>query len=148
MGYKSQRASRYSAETSSLIRFNVMQAIEELAQFNGVDIETIKTSEPYCITLSSVTSQKIAQEIKKLVDSGMVVRSNKTSPMRYMAKERHERLVKDGYTLTEKYGFGDYRDSADFKVFSKVEDEPQDVFEAKVTARFEAVGRHYDQSDW
>ncbi len=73
MGYR-KTASKYSAAQSSEIRFQIMDALQNLATFNGIDIATMQSTAPYSFKLNGVTSQKIMVELKKLIDSGMVVK--------------------------------------------------------------------------
>ena len=40
--------SKYTAEKSSEIRFNIIGALDELAINKGIDIKTMQTTEPYC----------------------------------------------------------------------------------------------------
>lgn len=113
------RNSRYTEQMNSEIRFNILSAIEELAKFRGIDINTIKTTSPYSLVLNNVTSQKIAAEIKKLIDYGMVVKGvAKGKTVKYMLRSTYNELMKDGKIDKKEFGYGDYRD-----VKEKKEDE-------------------------
>lgn len=113
------RNSRYTEQMNSEIRFNILSAIEELAKFRGIDINTIKTTSPYSLVLNNVTSQKIAAEIKKLIDYGMVVKGvAKGKTVKYMLRSTYNELMKDGKIDGKEFGYGDYRD-----VKKKKEDE-------------------------
>lgn len=105
------RNSRYTEQMNSEIRFNILSAIEELAKFRGIDINTIKTTSPYSLVLNNVTSQKIAAEIKKLIDYGMVVKGvAKGKTVKYMLRSTYNELMKDGKINEKEFGYGDYRD--------------------------------------
>lgn len=115
MAYKS--SAKYTATKNATIQQNVMAAIQELAHYNGVDIQTIKDTTPYSIALQGVTTQKIASTIKKMIDIGVLVKGSRPNhTMKYMMRSRYEQLLKDGYTPEEKYGYLDYRDRPEYKV--------------------------------
>lgn len=116
-----QRNEKYSEETNSAIRFNIISALQELADFNGIDINTIKTTSPYSYELNQVTSQKIAAELKKMIDLGFVVKGKtKGKTVKYMLRDRYESLIEDKKLDKNSYGYGDYRDD---KKESEDEDE-------------------------
>lgn len=103
---------RYTKQQESEIRFNILSALQEMAQFNGIDINTIKSTPPYSFLLSEITSQKIAAELRKLIDSGMVVKGVvRGKPVRYMLRQTYIDLVKGGDLDKKEFGYGDYRDS-------------------------------------
>lgn len=103
--------SKYSAQRESEIRYNILAAIQELATFNGVDIATIKETSPYSIALSGVTPQKIAAELKKLVDCGMVVKGVvRGKTVKYMLRGTYNDLIESGKINNREFGYGDYRD--------------------------------------
>lgn len=103
--------SRYSKQEESSIRFSVLEALQELAKFNGIDINTIKTTNPYSLVLNGVTSQKIAVELRKLIDSGMVVKEvARGKTVKYMLRENYVALQEEGQ-ISKIYGYGDYRDN-------------------------------------
>lgn len=107
----SYRKSSYSEQKNSAIRFNIMGALGELAKFSGVDINTIKTTSPYSYELSNVTSQKIAAEMKKLIDYGMVVKgATKGQTVKYMLRSTYTELMNEGKLKPKEFGYGDYRD--------------------------------------
>lgn len=113
-------SSKYSKQEESSIRFNILEALDELAKFNGIDINTIKTTNPYSLVLNGVTSQKIAVELRKLIDAGMVVKeATRGQTVRYMLRENYISLIEDGES-EKKYGYGDYRDN---KVDDSYDDE-------------------------
>ena len=114
-----QKNDKYSKETNSAIRFNIIGALQELANFNGVDINTIKTTSPYSYELNQVTSQKIAAELKKMIDLGLVVKGKtKGKTVKYMLRDRYESLIEDKKIDDKSYGYGDYRDDYDEDVVS------------------------------
>lgn len=103
--------SRYSKEKTNSIRFNILMALDELAKFNGIDINTIKNTPPYSSELRGVTSQKIAAELKKLIDSGMVVKGIvRGKTVKYMLRDTYNNLKISGEEI-EDFGYGDYRDN-------------------------------------
>lgn len=111
--------SKYSKQEESSIRFNILEALQELAKFNGIDINTIKTTNPYALVLNGITSQKIAVELKRLIDSGMVVKEiARGQTVRYMLRENYLTLQEEG-KAKKVYGYGDYRDN-------KVEEEEEE----------------------
>lgn len=113
------RSSKYSAAKSSEIRFTIMTALDELASFNGVDLNTIKSTPPFSLALEGVTTQKMAAEIKKLIDSGMIVKGIvRGRTVRYMMRTTYNELLKSGKITERSFGYGDYRDD--------VIDEPND----------------------
>lgn len=104
--------SKYSAEKSSEIRFNIIGALDELAVNKGIDIKTMQTTSPYSLVLNGITSQKISQELKKMVDSGLVVKqSARGQTMKYMLRAQYTALFEQGKITIEKFGYGDYRDN-------------------------------------
>lgn len=114
MSYK--RKSNYTKEQNSTIRFNIIGALDELAKFNGVDITTIKNTSPYSYELSGVTSQKIAAEMKKLIDYGVVVKeSSRGKTVKYMLRSTYIELMEEGKMQSNQFGFGDYRDESNFE---------------------------------
>lgn len=107
------RSSQYSERVNSTIRFNILEALQELATTQGITIKEMQTTYPYSIELNGITSQKMTVELRKLIDSGMVVKSNKNvkgnAPMKYMLRSTYNDL---NFTEQEDetYGYGDYRD--------------------------------------
>ena len=111
--------SKYSIEQSSKIRFNILEALNELATFKGIDIRTMQTTSPYSITLNEISCQKIAQELKKMIDVGMVVKEiQKGTTVKYMLRARYNELYAENKIKKNSYGYGDYRDE-------KEEDDPE-----------------------
>lgn len=105
--------SKYSKQQESTIRFNIMEALQNLAKFQGIDIETMKSTAPYSYELSKVTSQKVSAELKKLVDYGLVVRDRaRGKTVKYMLRGTYEDLMK-GEDSDDNYGYGDYRDEVE-----------------------------------
>lgn len=103
--------SKYTERQNSDIRFAVLFALENMAKNNGIDIKTMQTTPPYSLDLNGITSQKISHEIKKLIDSGMVVKGVvKGKPVRYMLRSTYESLVENRQILPQEFGYGDYRD--------------------------------------
>lgn len=106
--------SKYSAEKSSEIRFNIIGALDELAINQGIDIKTMQTTAPYSFVLNGTTSQKISQELKKMVDTGLVVKqAAKGQTMKYMLRAQYDALFKDKKVTIPRFGYGDYRDNKD-----------------------------------
>lgn len=125
MSYK-RTNSKYTEQKNSAIRFNIIGALGELAKFRGVDINTIKTTSPYSYELSNVTSQKIAAEMKKLIDYGMVVKGvTKGQTVKYMLRSTYTELMNEGKLKSKEFGYGDYRD------LQKEEDEDEEEKELK-----------------
>lgn len=110
MGYS--RKTKTSIQKESAIRFNILAALQELATFNGIDIQKIKTTEPYSFELNGLTSQKIASELKKLIDYGLVVKEvARGQTVKYMLRDTYNKLKKDDLKSIKKFGYGDYRDT-------------------------------------
>lgn len=109
MSYK-RTNSKYTEQKNSTIRFNIIGALEELATFSGIDIYTIKTTSPYSIELEGITSQKIAVEMKKLIDYGMVVKETSKGKTKYMLRSTYNDLIESGDIENGQFGYGDYRD--------------------------------------
>lgn len=106
------KKSKYSEQKNSSIRCQIVAALEELAINRGISIKEIKTTYPYSAELGNLTSQKISVELNKLIDSGIVVKSNVTKgAMKYMLKERYDVIMDEDF---EKFGYGDYRDGGEF----------------------------------
>lgn len=106
------KKSKYSEQKNSSIRCQIVAALEELATNRGISIKEIKTTYPYSAELGDLTSQKISVELNKLIDSGVVVKSNATKgAMKYMLRERYDKMMSVDF---EKYGYGDYRDGGEF----------------------------------
>ena len=106
--------SKTTAQKESAIRFNILAALQEMATFNGIDIQKIKTTEPYSFELNGLTSQKIASELKKLIDYGLVVKEvAKGQTVKYMLRDTYEKLLKDNRKDIKKFGYGDYRDDVE-----------------------------------
>lgn len=103
--------SKYSEKENSAIRFNIIGALQALGRTQGVSIKAMQTTYPYSVELNRIPSQKISAELKKLVDTGMVVRSTKSlrnsGPMKYMLRSIYEDL---GFSDDNSYGYNDYRD--------------------------------------
>ena len=109
-------ASKYSKQKESEIRFNIITALQKLATFNGVDINTIKETYPYSMSLQGVTTQKIAAEMKKLIDGGLVVKGIvRGRTVKYMLRETYKELIKDGKIDCKEFGYGDYRDNLKYE---------------------------------
>lgn len=138
-----RHSSRYNAQKESEIRFNILSALQELATFNGIDIHTMQTTSPYSMELGGVTSQKIAAEIKKLVDYGMVVKGVvRGKTVKYMLKSTYTDLMKDGKIDSKKFGYGDYRDN-------KPEEEEEETSSETICARIGASsGRNRYTEMW
>ena len=133
--------SKYSKQEESSIRFNILEALQELAKFNGIDINTIKTTNPYALVLNGVTSQKVAAELKKLIDAGMVVKEIvRGKTVRYMLRESYLALQKEG-KVEKAYGYGDYRDK-------KVEEEEEEIASSIIGARLEAYPNKVFEYMW
>lgn len=106
--------SKTNARKESAIRFNILAALQEMATFNGIDIQKIKTTEPYSFELNGLTSQKIASELKKLIDYGLVVKEvARGQTVKYMLRDTYEKLLKDNRKDIKKFGYGDYRDDVE-----------------------------------
>lgn len=106
--------SKTNAQKESAIRFNILAALQEMATFNGIDIQKIKTTEPYSFELNGLTSQKIASELKKLIDYGLVVKEvARGQTVKYMLRDTYEKLLKDNRKDIKKFGYGDYRDDVE-----------------------------------
>lgn len=74
----------------------------------------MQTTEPYSFVLNGITSQKITQELKKMVDTGLVVKeSARGQTMKYMLRAQYEALFKEGKVVLNRFGYGDYRDDKD-----------------------------------
>lgn len=116
-------ASKYSKQEESTIRFNILEALDELGKFNGVTINTIKSTNPYALILNGITAQKVAVELNRLIDSGMVVKEiNKGKAVRYMLRENYIKLIEQGKEVEVKgYGYGDYRDNKEENEEEEVE---------------------------
>lgn len=110
MGYS--RKTKTSIQKESAIRFNILAALQELATFNGIDIQKIKTTEPYSFELNGLTSQKIASELKKLIDYGLVVKEvARGQTVKYMLRDTYNKLKNNDLKSIKKFGYGDYRDT-------------------------------------
>lgn len=108
------RSSRYSSQQSSEIRYSMMAAMQELATFTGIDIKTMQNTPPYSTVLNKVTSQKMASELKKLIDTGMVVKGvTRGKTVKYMLRDTYSKLIKDKGITNRSFGYGDYRDNQD-----------------------------------
>lgn len=117
---------KYSKQKESEIRYNIITALQELATFSGIDINTIKETYPYSLVLSGVTAQKIAAEMKKLIDGGIVVKGAvKGKTVKYMLRTIYTELIKEGKMTTKEFGYGDYRDELKY-----VEDDEEAETEA------------------
>lgn len=118
-------AGKYSKQRESEIRYNILAALQELATFNGIDINTIKETPPYSLALNGVTTQKMAAELKKLIDNGMVVKGTvRGRTVKYMLRQTYKDLIEDGKLSAREFGYGDYRD------IPKVEEDDEAVSEA------------------
>lgn len=84
----------YKPEINREIQANILAGLDELATYNGVSIRQLTTTAPYSICLSQVTSQKIMWELKKMVDMGLVVRSDLGNPVKYMLTQQYNELKK------------------------------------------------------
>lgn len=117
---------KYSKQKESEIRYNILAALQELATFNGIDINTIKETSPYCFALSGVTSQKIAQELKKLIESGMVVKGTvRGRTVKYMLRQTYLDLIDEGRLDAREFGYGDYRDNQPKLQYDEEENEEE-----------------------
>ena len=118
--------SKYSKETNSSIRYSIIGALQDLATFNGIDINTMRNTAPYSIELSKVTSQKIAAELKKLIDLGMVVKEvARGKTVKYMLRSNYTSLVEEGEVKAGKFGYGDYRDEKPSPVIEEFTEEEE-----------------------
>lgn len=105
-------AGKYSKQKESEIRYNILAALQELATFSGIDINTIKETPPYSLALEGVTTQKIAAELKKLIEYRMVVKGTvRGRTVKYMLKETYDKLTEEGKMSSKEFGYGDYRDN-------------------------------------
>lgn len=105
-------AGKYSKQKEGEIRYNILAALQELATFNGVDIGTIKETPPYSLALNGVTPQKIAAEMKKFIDNGMVVKGTiRGKTVKYMLRQTYNDLLEEGKISSKEFGYGDYRDN-------------------------------------
>lgn len=105
-------AGKYSKQKESEIRYNILAALQELATFSGIDINTIKETPPYSFALEGVTTQKIAAELKKLIEYRMVVKGTvRGRTVKYMLKETYDKLIEEGKMSSKEFGYGDYRDN-------------------------------------
>lgn len=122
---------KYNAQKSSEIRYNIEMALLELATFSGVDIKKIQTTPPYAMVLNNITSQKIAAELKKLVDMGIVVKEvARGKTVKYMLKSTYDELFKAGKIQTKQFGYCDYRDNQKAEILGdKEDDEDEDNVE-------------------
>lgn len=121
-------AGKYSKQRESEIRYNILAALQELATFNGIDINTIKETPPYSLALNGVTTQKMAAELKKLIDNGMVVKGTvRGRTVKYMLRQTYKDLIEDGKLNAREFGYGDYRDIPKVEV---EEDDDEAVSEA------------------
>lgn len=106
------RSSKYSKSQSEKIHWTIFGALNELATFNGVDMNTMKTTPPYSFNLANVSTQKMAAELKKMIDMGVVVKSTgKSGTRKYMLRSKYNELMKGGKLDPEEFGYGDYRDA-------------------------------------
>lgn len=129
-------AGKYSKQKEGEIRYNILAALQELATFNGVDIGTIKETPPYSLALNGVTSQKIAAEMKKFIDNGMVVKGTvRGKTVKYMLRQTYLDLdlVEKGQLDSRKFGYGDYRDN---KLKVEYDGEEEDIV---IDERYDAV---------
>lgn len=137
-------ASKYSKQKESEIRYNILAALQELAKFSGIDINTIKETPPYSFALSGVTSQKMAHELKKLIEAGMVVKGTiKGRTVKYMLRQTYLDLIEDGRLDAREFGYGDYRDNK-----PKVEYDEEDEKESEEICeriRLSATRNRYEE---
>lgn len=135
------KSSRYSVQEASEIRYNIMGALDELAIYSGIDIKTMQTTAPYSFVLNGVTSQKIAAELKKMIDIGLVVKETaKNKTVKYMLKSQYDALFEEGKVSIERFGYGDYRDN-------KKQEEEDEEKEEGVCARIAATAGRTRYSD-
>ncbi|MCM1217335.1 MAG: hypothetical protein NC548_22805 [Lachnospiraceae bacterium] len=136
--------SKYSKESSSEIRYNIIGALDELAVSSGVDIKTIQSTAPYSFVLSEVPWQKIMVELKKMIDAGLVVKGvTRGQSVKYMLKSQYDALFDKGILTLQKFGYGDYRDH------QKSEEEQEEERVRTVCARFAAsAGRKRYPEEW
>lgn len=106
------RSSKYSKAQSEKIHWTIFGALNELATFKGVDMNTMKTTPPYSLNLANVSTQKMAAELKKMIDMGIAVKSTgKGGTRKYMLRTKYNELMKEGKLDPEEFGYGDYRDA-------------------------------------
>ena len=133
-------AGKYSKQKESEIRFNIITALQKLATFNGVDINTIKETYPYSMSLQGVTTQKIAAEMKKLIDGGLVVKGIvRGRTVKYMLRETYKELIKDGKIDCKEFGYGDYRDNLKYEE-DMTEEEREEKESEEVCRRIQLSG--------
>lgn len=122
---------RYSEQKENEIRCSIIAALKELANFNGIDINTIKTTAPYSLSLCTVTSQKMASELKKLIDEGIVVKeAAKGHTVKYMLKQTYQNLINDKKFSDPKVVHKDYLD----KNFLTEEENKKICFKIKLSS--------------
>lgn len=103
---------KYSKEKEGEIRCSIFSALQDLATFNGIDINTMKETPPYSLDLQGVTTQKIAAELKKMIEHGIVVKGVvRGRTVKYMLRQTYEDLVSKGELSPKDFGYGDYRDN-------------------------------------
>lgn len=138
------KTSKYSKEQNNSIRFNILWALSELAKFSGVDTNTMKNTSPYSMVLSSITSQKITSELKKLIDSGMVVKGIvRGKTVKYMLRSTYEELMNEGKISPKEFGYGDYRDLK--KPYVEEDEDDNEEYSNKVCSRIAKV--NYNPED-
>lgn len=134
--------SKYSTEKSSEIRYNIIGALDELAIATGIDIHTMQRTSPYSFILGDIPSQKIAAELKKMIDMGLVVKSiAKGKTVKYMLRAQYDALFNQGLMTIERFGYGDYRDN-------KKDDEDEDESERVCTRLAVSAGRTRYEDMW
>lgn len=138
------KTSKYSKEQNNSIRFNILWALSELAKFSGVDTNTMKNTAPYSMILSSITSQKITSELKKLIDSGMVVKGIvRGKTVKYMLRSTYEKLMSEGKISSKEFGYGDYRDLE--RPYVEEDEDDNEEYSNKVCSRIAKV--NYNPED-
>ena len=117
------RSSKYSKDATQRIHTTILAALGELGKFNGVDMATMKSTSPYSFNLANVSTQKMAAELKKMIDLGLVVKSVAKSGenRKYMLRSNYDELMQGSPEKASKFGYGDYRDH---KELEEPEEEP------------------------
>ena len=86
------------------------------------------------MAFNGVTTQKIAAELKKLIDNGMVVKGVvRGKTVKYMLRQTYLDLVEKGQLNSREFGYGDYRDN---KPKVEYDGEEEDIV---IDERYDAV---------
>lgn len=146
------RSSKYSKSQSDKIHWTIFGALNELATFSGVDMNTMKTTPPYSFNLANVTTQKMAAELKKMIDMGVAVKSTgKSGTRKYMLRTKYNELMKEGKIDPDEFGYGDYRDAqkkAAEAAAQEITDELTDEEEDEICRRIRSYGRPKYEPEW